>query len=505
MPNFITIHTAYGLEALAAAEASDQPINLVEVAVGDGNGNEVTPDEAQTSLVRERFRDTVNRVYQHPDDNTRYTVELVIPASEGGFTLREVGIYDDQGGLFVVGNLPATYKPADGDGAFADTVVRVEFSVGNAAVITLQVDPNVVVATRAWVLSNVGLDAVVPGGTTGQVLKKTSNADGDADWEDFDTINVTVDTIEEEQTLADLQTQVDLVTVTTRGLVVYVDKQRLFPGAGADQWQIADAPNDETRIILGQSYTAGTKIILAQNEPTGGAGAPLERDLNLSDLQSAATARNNLGVYSKAETDQKAPAGMVATFARSTAPTGWLKANGALVSRTAYANLFAAIGTTYGAGDGFNTFALPDARGEFIRGWDDGRGVDSGRSFGSSQAGMVGPHTHNAQHDNISNRTFVTSASTPNGAPLNVQTASGAYRSGGNTSPTTTNSGTETRPRSRNSRRKMAALEWQQLGYSKQAGHCQRAVCCGKITSLLGRKPRRSRINILVRQTSSHP
>ena len=65
------------------------------------------------------------------------------------------------------------------------------------------------------------------------------------------------------------------------------------------------------------------------------------------------------------------PSGTVFHFAGQTAPAGWLKANGAAVSRTAYADLFAAIGTTYGAGDGRSTFNLPDLRGEFIRGWDD--------------------------------------------------------------------------------------------------------------------------------------
>ena len=83
------------------------------------------------------------------------------------------------------------------------------------------------------------------------------------------------------------------------------------------------------------------------------------------------------------------PSGAVAHFAMNTAPTGWLKANGALVSRTTYANLFAAIGTTFGAGDGSTTFALPDLRGYFSRNWDDGRGIDSGRSFGSLQATRV--------------------------------------------------------------------------------------------------------------------
>ena len=83
------------------------------------------------------------------------------------------------------------------------------------------------------------------------------------------------------------------------------------------------------------------------------------------------------------------PSGAVMYFAGQTAPSGWLKANGAAVSRTAYAALFAAIGTTYGAGDGSTTFNLPDLRGEFMRGWDDGRGIDSGRVLGSAQGDAI--------------------------------------------------------------------------------------------------------------------
>ena len=83
------------------------------------------------------------------------------------------------------------------------------------------------------------------------------------------------------------------------------------------------------------------------------------------------------------------PSGAVLYFAGQTAPAGWLKANGAAVSRTAYATLFAAIGTTYGAGDGSTTFNLPDLRGEFMRGWDDGRGIDSGRAIGSAQGDAI--------------------------------------------------------------------------------------------------------------------
>lgn len=86
--------------------------------------------------------------------------------------------------------------------------------------------------------------------------------------------------------------------------------------------------------------------------------------------------------------------GKVEYFAMSTAPTGYLKANGAAVSRVTYSKLFTAIGTTFGVGDGSTTFNLPDGRGLVPRGWDDGRGYDTGRSFGSYQADGNKSHGH---------------------------------------------------------------------------------------------------------------
>lgn len=86
--------------------------------------------------------------------------------------------------------------------------------------------------------------------------------------------------------------------------------------------------------------------------------------------------------------------GAVALFPFSSAPAGWLKANGAAVSRATYGALFLAIGTTFGAGDGATTFNLPDDRGEFWRCADDGRGVDSGRAVNSTQADDFKSHSH---------------------------------------------------------------------------------------------------------------
>lgn len=389
---FITIHTNYGLQSLARAEATGVPINLTHMAVGDGNGNAVTPNPSQTTLLRERFRADINRVYQSSDDPLRFTAELVIPASTGGFTLREVGVFDSNGSLFAVGNLPDTYKPVDTEGAYSDTVVRLDFMVNNASTITLQIDPNVVVVTQQWISNNVTAGTIIPGGTTGQVLAKVSNADGDVHWIDPTQANVVVDTVAEKQTLAAGQTIVDLTETITYGLAVYIEGVRLPMGSGADEWQ--PDPNITTRVILGKSYPDGSIFQGVNNEPAGSAPAPLERAKNLSDVESASTSRTNLDVYSKAETRQMAPAGLVATFARITAPTGWLKANGAAVNRTAYADLFAAIGTTFGGGDGVNTFNLPDLRGEFIRYLDDGRGVDAGRTLGSAQAQAIQSHQH---------------------------------------------------------------------------------------------------------------
>lgn len=88
------------------------------------------------------------------------------------------------------------------------------------------------------------------------------------------------------------------------------------------------------------------------------------------------------------------PAGAVMNFAMNTPPSGWLKANGDAISRTTYATLFAAIGTTFGVGNGSTTFNLPDLRGRFTRNWADNGSIDSGRSFGSAQDHQIQQHQH---------------------------------------------------------------------------------------------------------------
>ncbi|WP_051202678.1 phage tail protein [Sediminimonas qiaohouensis] len=139
---------------------------------------------------------------------------------------------------------------------------------------------------------------------------------------------------------------------------------------------------------------AGAFATAAQGAKADGA---LQAANNLQDLPDAPSARGHLGLGSaalSATTDfapalAKVPAGAVFALAKSSPPAGFLECDGAALSRSTYANLFNAIGTVFGAGDGSTTFNIPDLRGEFVRGWDNARGADSGRGFGTWQGDAI--------------------------------------------------------------------------------------------------------------------
>jgi len=203
--------------------------------------------------------------------------------------MREVGLFDADGNLFAVGNLPPTYKPNASEGAFSDALVRMVIILSNASAITLQVDPNIAVASQTWVTNYITpATTLPPGGFTSQVLAKHTNADGDAVWVDpNDAVNVTVETVEEDQTLAAGQTTIDMAVVSTQGLAVYVDGKRLRN----DEWTAVTT----TQITLAAPAVGGEHIILVQNDQTGMADV-LRASLNFADVLNKATARDNLGL-----------------------------------------------------------------------------------------------------------------------------------------------------------------------------------------------------------------
>lgn len=390
MASYKIIYTKIGLQLFSQAMTTGIPVELSDFAIGDGGGTNVIPNAEMKTLVRQRYRAAINRIYQDPEFENQFIAELIVPLDVEGFVQRELGIFDKNNNLVMIGNLPEVIKPVAADGVFTDTVYRVPFIVSNISTVELKINPNTAIATQSWIVNTLTPAYFFPGGTTGQVLKKQTNKDGDVIWSDAAAADVFVNTIQEEQSLITDQTVVDLTKVTTTGIAVYISGLRITQKSGTDGFVI----NSATRITLGKAY-ASAKILIVQNEPQGSAPYPLAQSKNLSDIENKTVARKNLNVFSKEESKSNGlPPGAIVYFAMNKAPNGFLKVNGAAISRVTYADLFAEIGTMYGAGDGVNTFNLPDGRAEFPRGLDDGRGIDIGRVIGSKQQQQVLKHKH---------------------------------------------------------------------------------------------------------------
>ena len=396
---FFTILTSIGQAKIANAVALGQQIQVTEMALGDGNGNATTPNQSQTGLVRQVYRAQLNQLSTDPNNPNYVIAELVVPSDVGGWTVREVGLYDVDGQLIAVGNFPETYKPQLSEGSSRDLVVRVIIEVSNASVVQLKIDPSIVLASRQWVVSQFLLRSKVSGGLAGQVLTKRTNTDEDFEWKNPNqAVDVIVDVKPERQTLAAGQTIVNFATIAANGIAVYVEGVRLIE-------TIDYTVTGAAQITLAESHPAGSIIHAYQNDALdgiAGASTTVRGLVELATLDELTTGTDTgrvpavdvLVQYIKNIGNILTPAGAVQAFARSTPPLGWLRCNGAAVSRTTYNSLFAAIGTTFGAGDGSSTFNLPDLRGEFIRGLDDGRGVDAGRLLGSAQGGALQFHNH---------------------------------------------------------------------------------------------------------------
>jgi len=148
---FYTILTQLGQAELAAAIANNTQVSLTQMAVGDGNGNYYEPSSGQTALVHEVYRAGISAIATDPNNPNRIVCEFVIPATTGGWHVREVGIFSLTGNLFAIGKVPVTYKPQFSEGAGKDLVIKVILEVSNASAVTLRVDPSVVLASKKYV------------------------------------------------------------------------------------------------------------------------------------------------------------------------------------------------------------------------------------------------------------------------------------------------------------------------------------------------------------------
>jgi phage-related tail fiber protein len=151
--SYSTILTAIGAATLTNAYAAGLTINLTHLALGDGNGSPITPTESMTSLVHEIHRVPVSALSIDAENPAWLIAEAAIPASIGGWTVREIGLFDDDGHLVAVGNFPDTYKPLLAEGSARDLLIRMIIQTSNASVVNLTIDPSVVIATAATIVN----------------------------------------------------------------------------------------------------------------------------------------------------------------------------------------------------------------------------------------------------------------------------------------------------------------------------------------------------------------
>ncbi|HBA3244847.1 TPA: phage tail protein, partial [Escherichia coli] len=148
---YYAILTNQGAARLANATMLGSKLNLTQMAVGDANGVLPTPNPAQTKLINQKRIAPLNLLSVDPNNQSQIIAEQIIPEDEGGFWIREIGLYDDKGVLIAVANCPETYKPQLQEGSGRTQTIRMILVVTNTKAITLKIDPSVVLATRKYV------------------------------------------------------------------------------------------------------------------------------------------------------------------------------------------------------------------------------------------------------------------------------------------------------------------------------------------------------------------
>lgn len=148
---YSSVLTKIGAAQLMNSQIIGTTLKWSKMGVGDGGGHAVNPDANKTALVREKYRAGINHLYRDPQDPTQIVAELVMMPEEGGYTIREVGIYDLDDNLVVYGSLPEVVKPVLVEGSGVTLTIRCRATIGNATNIKLIIDPSTVMATRQYV------------------------------------------------------------------------------------------------------------------------------------------------------------------------------------------------------------------------------------------------------------------------------------------------------------------------------------------------------------------
>ncbi|RON90326.1 phage tail-collar fiber domain-containing protein [Pseudomonas fluorescens] len=473
MADYYTLLTNAGIAYETACKAAGTPIKLTQISVGDGGGAVYNPAATATALKREVWRGPLNALFQDEKNPSWLLAEVTIPPDVGGWYVREAGLWTDTGILYAIVKYPESFKPVLAtSGSGKEFYIRSIFETSNASLVTLLIDDTVVKATRAWVMSYLaeelgkldGKQSVRVAASTNIVLNGAQQIDGVAVIAG-DRVLLANQTLAKDNGLW-IVANGDWVRATdanssakvTPGLTVMVEEGT---ANGDSLWHLT------TNAPISLGTTALTFKMLAGRT---GIAAGTYKSLTVDEYGRATAGANpetlaGFGIkdsYTKAEVEaliakaSALPVGSIVAFPVDAPPPGFLELDNSVKSSATYPDLSAYLGGKFNKGDeGVGNFRLPEARGEFLRGWDHGRGVDLGRQVGSFQADDYKSHSHRYFDSVAANIDPFggTSAGVVNGVVTPPATGGYLATSGPDsnnlTSPTTTVNagGNETRPR----------------------------------------------------------
>ncbi|EGD0577912.1 phage tail protein [Escherichia coli] len=435
---FYTLLTDIGAAKLASAAALGVPLKITHMAVGDGGGVLPTPDAKQTALVNEKRRAALNMLYIDPQNSSQIIAEQVIPENEGGWWIREVGLFDESGALIAVGNCPESYKPQLAEGSGRTQTVRMVLITSSTDNITLKIDPAVVLATRKYV-DDKALELKVY--ADDQMAKHLAAPDPHSQYAPKASPTFTGTPKAPTPAAGNNTTQVATTAFVQVALTALINGA---PATLDTLKEIAAAINNDPNFSTTINNALALKAPLSSPALTGTPTAPtaaqsvnntqiattafvksaiaamvgsapaaldtlnelaaaLGNDPNFSTTVLNALAgkqpldntltnlsgKDVAGLLAYLGLGEGAPAIGVPFFWPSAAMPNtvidswssmvFLKFNGAKFSATDYPVLAKV----------FPSLVLPEARGDFIRIWDDGRGVDSGRGLLSTQSDLM--------------------------------------------------------------------------------------------------------------------
>ena len=356
---YYAVLTNVGAAKLANATALGAQVEITQMAVGDGNGVLPTPNPAQTALVHELRRKPLNSLSIDPNNANQIIAEQVIPEDEGGWWIREIGLFDKDGDMIAVANCAETYKPQLQEGSGRVQVVRMILIVSSTAAVTLKIDPSVVLATRQYVDDQI---IQVKSYVDQKMAAHVAAADPHKQYAPKESPALTGRPTAPTAEGKDSSTQIANTAFVQAAIAALVGSSP----------EALDTLN-ELAAALGNDPNFATTV-------TNSLAGKMDKSANGSDIENVSVFLQNLGLGE----GSALPVGVPVPWPSATPPTGWLKCNGAPFSAEEYPELAKV----------YPTNELPDLRGEFIRGWDDGRGIDAGRALLSAQSDLFKAHHH---------------------------------------------------------------------------------------------------------------